>query len=66
MTMGLFSRRPDHVPPEPREPRPDGSQKGVVRRDHQIGPLNFSDGARRTRSMIFTNKDRRPPVRWWE
>ena len=34
---GLFGGL--HVPPEPRNPRPKGSQRGVTRRDGQ-GPVN--------------------------
>jgi hypothetical protein len=31
-----------HVQPEPRDPRPKGAQRGVVRRDGQ-GPANFGN-----------------------
>lgn len=64
--MGLFSNRPDHVPAaanNPREPRPKGSQKGVVRRDHNARVIS---PVKRTRSFILTNEDKRPRTRWWE
>lgn len=63
--MGLFSKRDDHEVPEARDPRPNGSQKGVIRRDHQK-PGHLVGTTRRTRSMILSNEDNRPPTRWWE
>jgi len=58
--MGLFSSKPAHKPREARHPRPKGAQKGVVKRDHQRGLLNFGGKARSP--WVFSNDK---PAKSW-